>query len=114
MNCLFAGNQPQLESFLTNVQQFAGDTSDPACQKLALTFLSRCVTAWGQLDTPAPATNGKDQTHGISDSLPGFDRFIYETIIPLAFRIPSMSNFNIKDGQMLVVSKFINVVIYLC
>ncbi|TDL25856.1 ARM repeat-containing protein [Rickenella mellea] len=98
-------NQPQLESFLTNVQQFAGDTTDPACQKLALTFLSRCVTAWGQPDTAAPATNGKDQTHGISDSLPGFDRFIYETIIPLAFRIPSMPNFNIKDGQMLVDSQ---------
>lgn len=81
------------------MQQLAEDVSDPASEKAALTFLSRCVTVWGQSAENVAAGNEE----GI-ESLPGFDRFIYERLVPTAFRVPSMPNFNFKDGQMAVVS----------
>jgi len=85
------------------MQLVAEDVSDPANQKVAITFFNRCVAVWGQ---PAPdssvvSTNGQ---RGTNQSLPGFDRFIYERLIPTAFRVPSLPNFNPKDGQMIVVS----------
>lgn len=81
------------------MQRLAEDVSDPPSQKVAFTFLNRCVSAWGQL----PAS--KDgQTE--SSSLPGFDRFIYERLVPTSFRVLSLPEFNPKDGQMMVVSIF--------
>jgi len=38
------------------------------------------------------------------NGLPGFDRFICERIIPAAFRVPCSPDFNLKDGQVIVVS----------
>ena len=73
------------------MQQLVEDVSDPGSQKVAVIFLSRCVTVWGR------ETN---------QSLPGFDRFIYERLVPTAFRVPSLPGFNTKDGQMMVVSLF--------
>ncbi len=81
------------------MQQLAEDVSDPASEKAALTFLNRCVTVWGQSAENVPTGNEE----GI-ESLPGFERFIYERLVPTAFRVPSMPNFNFKDGQMTVVS----------
>lgn len=75
------------------MQRLAEDVSDPPSQKSAFTFLNRCVTTWGQQD---------GQT--ASNSLPGFDRFIYERLVPTAFRVLSLPDFNPKDGQMMVVS----------
>jgi len=80
------------------MQRFAEDVSDPANEKVAVIFFSRCVTTWGQ---PSPDSNGQ---HGVNQGLPGFERFIYERLIPTAFRVPSLPNFNPKDGQMMVVS----------
>lgn len=73
----------------------AEDTSDPSSQKAAFAFLNKCVTCWGK----PIVENAPDQ-----EGLPGFDRFIYERIVPLAFRVPSSQNFNLKDGQVVVVS----------
>lgn len=81
------------------MQQLIEDVSDPGSQKIAVIFLSRCVTVWG---IPSPATNGQETNQG----LPGFDRFIYERLVPTAFRVPSLPGFNPKDGQMMVVSLF--------
>jgi hypothetical protein len=82
------------------MQQLIEDVSDPGSQKVAVIFLSRCVTAWG-------GESNEDE------SLPGFDRFIYERLIPTAFRVPSLPGFNPKDGQMMVVSPFFFKVIYI-
>jgi exportin-T len=79
------------------MQRLAEDVSDPPSQKAAFTFLNRCVSTWGQ----PPAS--KDGQAG-SNSLPGFDRFIYERLVPTAFRVLSLPEFNPKDGQMMVVS----------
>ena len=71
------------------MQQLIEDVSDPGSQKVAVIFLSRCVTTWGRES---------------NEALPGFDRFIYERLVPTAFRVPSLPGFNTKDGQMTVVS----------
>jgi len=78
----------------------AEDTTDPPCQRMALTFLCRAVAIWGRL----PGTEG-----GEGEPLPGFERFIYERLVPMAFQIPSSPNFNIKDGQVLVVRCYYNI-----
>ena len=81
------------------MQQLIEDVSDPGSQKVAVIFLSRCVTSWGRESNE-------------NESLPGFDRFIYERLIPTAFRVPSLPGFNPKDGQMMVVSPFSQIYIY--
>ncbi|KAF8227304.1 ARM repeat-containing protein [Tricholoma matsutake] len=89
-------NSRGFEALIESMQRLAEDVSDPPSQKVAFTFLNRCVSAWGQL----PAS--KDgQTE--SSSLPGFDRFIYERLVPTSFRVLSLPEFNPKDGQMMVV-----------
>ena len=98
----FAGNKAIFEDLLNSVVQIAQDFSDNNGQKLAFAFLSRTITIWGQLGSPSNGTiNGSGAAHG---PLPGFDRFVYERLVPVAFKVPSASEFNVKDGQMMVVS----------
>ncbi|KAJ2924870.1 hypothetical protein H1R20_g12240, partial [Candolleomyces eurysporus] len=93
-------NSASFESFLRSMLGLVEDVSDPGSQKAALSFFSRCVTVWGQpLSQPSSAPNGHPESQG----LPGFDRFIYEQLVPTAFAVPSSPEFNLKDGQMLVV-----------
>lgn len=74
--------------------QLAEDPSDPASEKAAFSFFGRCVSAWAE----PPRTPGSQQV------FPGFERFIYERVIPTAFAVLSLPQFNIKDGQIVVVS----------
>ncbi|KAI0342761.1 ARM repeat-containing protein [Trametopsis cervina] len=90
-------NQPQLESLLSSMQRLAEDVTDPSGQRAAFQFLGRCVTVWVQ-PLYQEATTG-DQASG----LPGFERFVYERLVPAAFSVLASPQFNIKDGQMLVV-----------
>ena len=92
------GNRSQLEPLLASMQQLGEDINDPAGQKAAFQFLGRCVVAWLE---PVAGVNG--QANGQSQTLPGFERFVYERLIPSAFAVLSSPQFNIKDGQMLVV-----------
>jgi len=77
------------------------DVSDTGSQKAALSFFTRCVAVWGQPLTPPSA--GPDGQVQESTGLPGFERFIYEQLVPTAFAVPSLPEFNLKDGQMVVV-----------
>lgn len=81
------------------MQRLAEDVLDPASEKVAIMFLNRGVSVWGQPIDPSSGTNGPEASEG----LPGFERFIYERLIPMAFRVPSLPNFNMKDGQIAVV-----------
>ena len=80
--------------------QLAGDGSDTQSQRAAFTFLSKSVSVWGQ---PLPdATNGEIVPG--SEGVPGFERFVYDNVVPTAFAVLSLPDLNIKDGQVIVVS----------
>lgn len=81
--------------------QVAQDVTDPTTQKVAISFFCRCVSIWGQ---PVPDAASSGEPTPSTQALPGFDRFIYERLVPAAFAVPSLPNFNPKDGQMIVVS----------
>ena len=88
------GNKAQLENLLESMLRLAEDPSDPTSEKAAFSFLGRCMTVWAE----PPKTPGAQQV------LPGFERFIYERVVPTAFAVLSLPQFNIKDGQIVVVS----------
>ncbi|KAF8808727.1 ARM repeat-containing protein [Phlegmacium glaucopus] len=92
-------NSAGFERLIDTMQQLIEDVSDPVSQKVAVIFLSRCVTVWGIPIPSPPIPDGQETNQG----LPGFDRFIYERLVPAVFRVPSLPGFNPKDGQMMVV-----------
>ncbi|KAF9444820.1 ARM repeat-containing protein [Macrolepiota fuliginosa MF-IS2] len=86
-------NSSNFEPLLESMLGLAEDASDPSSQKAAFVFFNKCVICWGK-----PIVEDVSDQEG----LPGFDRFIYERIVPLAFRVPSSPSFNLKDGQVVV------------
>ncbi|KAL6302369.1 ARM repeat-containing protein [Sparassis latifolia] len=89
-------NKGQLEGLLADMQRLTEDMADPGGEKAAFIFLGRCVTAWTQR-----ITDGDSQIP--LPALPGFERFIYERLIPTAFAILSSPRFDVKDGQGVMV-----------
>lgn len=86
------GNKGQIEGLLEMMERLVIDLTDPPGQRSALQFLARCVNVWA-----VPSSNGNPQP------LPGFERFIYERLIPATFRVLSLPEFNTKDGQVMLV-----------
>ncbi|TBU33297.1 ARM repeat-containing protein [Dichomitus squalens] len=86
-------NKGQLEVLLESMLRLAEDPSDPVSEKAAFQFLGRCVSVWAE----PPKAPGAQQI------LPGFERFVYERMVPSAFAVLSLPQFNIKDGQIVVV-----------
>jgi len=84
------------------MEQVAQDCDDPSCARIAISFLTRCINVWGS--TQVSSVNGNGHPGVPPESLPGFERFIYEHLVPLVFALPLQPSFNIKDGQMVVVS----------
>ncbi|KAH9972786.1 ARM repeat-containing protein [Lactifluus volemus] len=89
-------NKENFEPLLQSMLQLSGDVSDSQSQRAALAFLSKSVNIWGQ--PLPPAANGE-----IVPGVPGFERFVYENVVPTAFAVLSLPELNIKDGQVLVV-----------
>lgn len=103
-----SGNKGGFEPLLESMQNLAENVSDPVSQRAAFTFLSRCVSIWGQVESAHAEPNGNAmaQPRGV----PGFERFVYERLVPAAFGVLSSPQFNLKDGQMLVVRvKYVHV-----
>jgi exportin-T len=99
---LSTGNNPSFEALLDTMQHIAKDSSDPSSQKAAFLFLTRCVGSYGMpITSPTSPTmqNGASQRTG----LPGFERIVYEQLVPTAFAVPSAPDFNPKDGQTVAV-----------
>ncbi|KAJ8072513.1 pre-tRNA nuclear export protein [Marasmius tenuissimus] len=97
-------NNSSFDALMETMRMLAEDTSDPPNQKAAFAFLSRCVTAWAQSEQPAPTSNGNSNHNSLNDmALPGYERYIYERLIPTAFQVPSVPSLNLKDGQVTVV-----------
>jgi exportin-T len=91
-----AGNKENFEPLLQSMLQLAGDVSDPQGQRAAFAFLSKSVNVWGQ--PLSDTANGE-----IVPGVPGFERFVYENVVPTAFAVLSLPELNIKDGQVVVV-----------
>ncbi|KAG8906804.1 pre-tRNA nuclear export protein [Tulasnella sp. 403] len=100
-------NGPHFESLVGGIVEIAADTSYPPTQKTAFTILSRFTTHFGApegskvmvKDRSKPAAVDEVPTHYV----PGFERVVYERLIPLAFSLPGSPGFNIKDAQSLQV-----------
>ena len=92
---MLVGNKGQLEGMLEMMERVVIDLTDPPGQRSALQFLARCVNAWA---VPLP--------DGAPQALPGFERFIYERLVPATFRVLSLPEFNTKDGQVMMVGLF--------
>lgn len=92
-----SGNRNALVPLLEDICKLAEDTSDPSSQKAAFAFLGRCVQVWCPLELLPSEKSGQS-------GLPGFEHFVYERLVPVAFSVLSSPQFNPKDGQMLVVS----------
>jgi exportin-T len=94
-----SGNKDSFERLLQSMLQLAGDTSDTQSQRASFAFLSKSVNIWGQ--PLSDATNG-EVVPG-PPGVPGFERFVYEGIVPTAFAVLSLPDLNVKDGQVIVV-----------
>lgn len=95
------GNSANFETLMESMLGQAEDLLDASSQKAAFAFFNKCVGVWGK-----PVGEGGGGGSDVDqEGLPGFDRFIYERIIPLAFRVASSPNFNLKDGQVVVVRR---------
>jgi len=92
-------NNPQFVNLMESIISVASDPSDPVSEKVAFTLLARCTTHFGMSASVASTA----QVNGEIRTVPGFERLIYERLIPLAFDVPASPNFNIKDGQTLSV-----------
>ncbi|KAK7050996.1 pre-tRNA nuclear export protein [Paramarasmius palmivorus] len=98
-------NNPSFDSLMETMRILSEDVSDPPNQKAAFTFLSRCVSAWAGTQQPAqPTPNGNSNHNPLNDvGIPGFERYVYERLVPAAFSVPAVPNLNLKDGQVTVV-----------
>ncbi|KAJ4477161.1 armadillo-type protein [Lentinula aciculospora] len=97
-------NNTSFDSLIETMRILAEDTSDPPNQRAAFNFLSRCVVVWTQPNPTSPTTNGNSNHNPLNDmGIPGFERYVYEQLVPTAFGVPSLPNLNLKDGQVTVV-----------
>ncbi|CAE6461768.1 unnamed protein product [Rhizoctonia solani] len=90
-------NKEQLPNLVQNIASIAEDVSDPASARLSLTFLAKSTVAFSQASDAPGASAPSAQL----EAVPGYQTFIYERLVPLAFGIPASPSFNIKDGQSL-------------
>jgi exportin-T len=94
-------NKDQLQTILQSVVYYASN-GDPLCQKACFNILNRLVTLWG---SPAAVSANGNGTNGVtSANVPGFEGFIYETLVPLTFEVPAKASFDFGDAQAQQVS----------
>lgn len=85
---------------------FAADCTYPPSQRTAISILANFCLEFGPpegapLPSKKPGANQEIQTHYV----PGFERVIYDRLIPLAFSIPLSPGFNWKDGLTVQVTR---------
>ncbi|KAJ3162686.1 pre-tRNA nuclear export protein [Geranomyces michiganensis] len=111
-------NMPQLNTILQSVLHFVKEAGDPSSQKLAFSVLSKCVISWGAGDEaqingaslPKNPKTGKPEkpakllaATAPKSALPGFDSFLYGSILPILFQVPLSAAYDPKDGQCYLV-----------
>lgn len=99
-------NAGQLQTILQSIVFYAAN-GDASCQRASFHILSRLVVLWagdGKLVQPNNSANGNAGTNGPSNEpqpvkVPGFEAFLYETIVPLTFEVPAKDTFDFNDAQ---------------
>lgn len=117
-------NKPEFENVLSSLLGLALNCADSGSQRLALSFFSKSVIAWG---TSPEAANGasvftdsamseysKKVANGFANAtnqyavlkeeraaqaLPGYENFIYQRLVPACFEIPADPKFNVNRSQ---------------
>ncbi|KAF9294429.1 pre-tRNA nuclear export protein [Mortierella antarctica] len=107
------GNGQHLNLILQSVLHYAQDLSDVPVSRMAFGIILKAVNSWGsQGETPgstvAPLANGKAPlANGTAPKskleAPGFYQFMYEHILRITFEVPMKSNFDLADGQSMLV-----------
>jgi exportin-T len=90
-------NLEHLSTILHTFLHFAKDNSDPTTQKMSFGVFLKTVNSWTTITTGATAQE--------SQSVAGFDQFVYNELLPITFSVPMSSAFNLADGQSILVSE---------
>lgn len=100
-------NKSLVEPVCQLVLGIATDPSDPPSQKVAWTLLARFTTHFGKTPAQFDASAAERAAAGLPAEdyhpIPGYEGFIYERLLPLAFDLPNQPGFNIKDAQAVAV-----------
>ena len=97
-------NQPQLETVLQSLIFYAGNTEATSMRPI-FNILTKLVLIWGGRGNDAATANGSPLTkHNTEKPLPGFENFIYKTLVGLIFEVPGKPGFDFGDAQTQIVS----------
>lgn len=100
-------NQAQLQTILQSLVYYASNT-EPSCVRQIFNIFTKLVQLWGGASVESKgkiAGNGSALGKAvIGRPLPGFDTFIYDTLVGLIFEIPGKPDFNFADAQTQIVS----------
>ncbi|KAF9345126.1 pre-tRNA nuclear export protein [Mortierella sp. AD094] len=108
-------NGQHLSLILQSVLHYAQDITDVPVSRMAFGILLKAVNTWGSQGESAggaSATNGDNATAnggGMTENgatkaeAPGFYQFMYEHIVRITFEVPMKPNFDLQDGQSMLV-----------
>lgn len=98
-------NQSQLETILQSLVYYAANT-EASTVRYIFNIFTRVVLMWGGRPTEASGnTNGTLGKLAGENPLPGFENFIYKTLVGLIFEIPGKPDFDFADAQTQIVSR---------
>lgn len=114
-------NVGQLQTILQSIVYYANQGDDLACQRASFNVLGKLVVAWAGGESQDGKGNGNGTANGstapsttvngVSSSspshrqipppvtVPGFESFIYDTLVPLTFEVPAKTSFDFNDAQ---------------
>jgi exportin-T len=96
-------NQPQLETVLQSLVFYAANTEASSMRPI-FNILTKLVLMWGGRVNEAAGANGVATKHSSEKPLPGFENFIYKTLVGLIFEVPGKPDFDFSDAQTQIVS----------
>lgn len=96
-------NQPQLETILQSLVFYAANTEASSVRHV-FNILTRLVLLWGGRADEGDASNGTLVKRTSERPLPGFEAFMYKTLVGLIFEVPGKPTFDFADAQTQIVS----------
>ncbi|KAF9425612.1 pre-tRNA nuclear export protein [Entomortierella beljakovae] len=102
-------NGQHLNLILQSVLHYAQDMTDVPVSRMAFGILLKAVNSWGGQGESAgangaSAANGNPSGNGEGKlEAPGFYQFMYEHILRITFEVPMKPNFDLQDGQSVLV-----------